>query len=301
MPNEDPAALALLRKANGAIANARYSGMREVEFLTKVGLQSHVEYVTVDGIRSRVEFPSHSKYHGQVIVDDGVDRKHYFPGGRELRIQPSPIGDPAAQLVGRVVARNGRGFRLSDADGGKIASRDTRVVTIERGNGSLAQKLWVDPRSGAILRREAYNAGGIRVGAFQYSRFEPNPRISAADFELNPPGTRLITPEISLSGLQRSEGLRTIELNRRTGFRLLSASRVPAGRDAVVHHTYVSARGRLTLFQGKVSLSDDALRRAAPARIKAYTWQVSGESYTLLGEFDEAELRNLAQSLTAIP
>src|SRR5438094_251063 len=79
----------LVRKSFMANRTSKYSGERTVEFKHGPDRASHVEYVLKDGIRTRIEFPDDSEYKGQIIVDDGQQRLHYYPDRNEIDAEPA--------------------------------------------------------------------------------------------------------------------------------------------------------------------------------------------------------------------
>ena len=289
--------MSLLRRVVDATGHLRYSGMRTVEFSAAGIVRSHTEYVLADGRRSRVDFPSDSAYHGQVIVDDGKQRLHYFPGRHEVLRQPSGAEDAPSRVVEQIVAGRAPREELSVTDGGLVAGRSCREVSISNRRGVLQQNIWVDPDTGMVLKREVYTARGERIADFEFERIDYKAPIRDDDFKIQADGAKTVTPEDLLRQLQTRNQLRPVMLAAGSGSHLQSSRELLAGKVRLIQAVYLAKQGRVVLFQGRYAFSQEELGKAAPKDVSFYTWSSGGEHYALVGKMDEGTLRRLAQSV----
>lgn len=287
----------VLRKALGAAATLRYSGERIVEFKTGPDRRRIVEYVLRDGPRTRIEFPDDSPYRGQIIVEDANERRHFFPDRNEIRILP-PRGEEVARRLRSFLAKSmQRGFRVAVSDGGEVAGFATQAIVINDPKGNAAQKLWIEPRTGTVLKRELFDPVGGRVGLFQFTRINLRPSLAPKDFEIDRRGAKVITPEHAAREIASRMGLQPALLPASSGFRLESARSMRQRGPEFLALAYVGAEGRFTLFQLKEPVSENRLRRMARGSLSTYAWTRGAEHLALVGELPEARLHEIARLL----
>jgi hypothetical protein len=287
----------VLNKAISAASTLRYAGVRTVEFRQGPDRISHDEYIIRDQLRSRVEFPASSPLHGQVIVEDDRERRHYFPPpANEIRILP-PRHVVTISRLSHILSRGLGSQNITTAAGERIAGIQTQQVTFADRRGNVAQRLWIDPDSGLILRREMFEPSGSRVGFFEFKRVNFKPRIRESDFRIERRGAKVITPEQETRRLAEENRFSVRLLPRSTGFHLEAARIQKFGDHVALTQIYSGPRGRLSLFQTRSALDPERLKRFARGDYRVYVWQRGDERFALVGELDEAALRELAGRL----
>lgn len=296
---EDPAGLRgkvppVFLLALKAQANLNYSGERVVEFRRGADLVRHTEYVLKIGNKTRVWFPSESQFAGQVIVDNGRERQHYYPSRNEIEVLPAP----KEEAFGRIAngARSGK-LTFAVQPGETVAGRATRLATIKNANGPTMQRLWIDPTSGLLLKREIFGPGGQLTGSFAFTRVELNPKSQGTEFELNIPGVLKRTPDERNRVLANSLGMVPVSLGSSSGFRLESVNVRRAQKVGILHQVYAGPRGKLSLFVVNGTFDLGRFAGNANKEFQFHAWNVNGRSYALVGAYPATLLVSLARSL----
>ena len=287
----------LLRRAIQASKTARYTGRRTVTVLKEGQAARHEEIVVRDGPRVRIEFPREGGYAGQVIVEDGGQRRHFIPRTNEIRVLP-PRQEEGLQRL-RALARSGN---VATEPGDRIAGYATRVLVVRDAVGNPLQRIAVEPDSGIVLGRQVYDATGVQVGGFVFTKIDLNPgSFDPALFRIERKGVRTSTPWQTLARLAARSGYRPNGLPESTGFRLDGASlrRLPSG-DALVQN-YSGPGGRLTLVQLRAAVDPASLRRQGGRRLRSLSWNERGVTWVLLGPQDDATLARLRDEVGPPP
>lgn len=261
-----------------------------MEFRTSSQPRRHVEYILRDGPRSRVWFPDDSPYARQIIVEKAGQRMHYFPATREIQKSAARGEGTYSRLVQMIRDRE---WRVAVGRGGPIAGIQTRVATITDMSGSVVQRLWVDPRSGMVLRRDLYDAAGGRVGFFQFQNVSFNPTVKPGDFVIDRPG-RYVFLRDKVTDLSRRTGLLPYKVGRNRGYDLTAVHLLqPNGKHPTLVQTYRGTNGFVSLFQTTGPINAKRLARMAAGRYQTYTWRQDGSNFALVGDLGVAELRRI--------
>lgn len=279
----------VLRRAMAAANKIRFTGHRTVTVLQDGESSRHEEIVMRDGPRLRIEFPSKGAYAGQVIVEDGKQRKHYLPATNEVRVLPTRREEALVRL--RRLARNGK---VSTEPGDRVAGIPTVEVVARDAAGNLLQRIAIDPESGLVLRRRVYGATGNEIGGFVFTKVDLSPEpFDRSLFRIERRGAKVTTPWDELRRVAARGGFAPIGLPASTGFRLdtVRLARLPDG--PVLLQTYMGPGGRLSLYQVKAVVSPDRLRRQARGGVRTLSWSADGRNFVLLGPQDEATLAKL--------
>ncbi|RYG22428.1 hypothetical protein EON82_17115 [bacterium] len=279
----------VLRRALAAANTLRLTGRRTVTVLEDGQSIRHEEIIMRDGPRLRIEFPSRGAYAGQVIVEDGKQRKHYLPANDEIRILPTRREEALARI--RRWARNGK---VSTEKGARIAGLPTVEVVARDASGNVVQRLDVNPASGLVLRRRVYSATGSEMGGFVYTKVNLNPEpFDPSLFRIERRGAKVTTPWDELRRLAKRSGFAPLGLPESTGFRLDTArlAKLPGG--SVLLQTYMGPGGRLSLYQLKSAVNPERLRRQAKRGVQTLSWSADGRHFVLLGPQDQATLAKL--------
>ncbi len=288
----------LVRKSVLANRTAKYSGVRTVQFKHGPDRVSHIEYVLKNGIKTRIEFPDDSKYKGQIIVDDGHQRLHYFPDRNEIDQEPAHVHEthPMAKMVpdgDRMRPKLTREI----TDGGILAGWSTQVVIVSDPHGNVVQKMWIEPNSGVVLKRVLFDEVGTQVGYFEFSKINFNPTFAAGDFRIDRKGAVVVTPTMEANRLAAKSGLSAVNVPQSSGFLLENSRTIHPDNTDVLAQTYVGDTGRFTLFQLRGDVNQTRLQRFAHGRLSTYTWRRGGESFALVGDLSGDKLREIARLL----
>ncbi|MCX7799333.1 MAG: hypothetical protein N2109_03215 [Fimbriimonadales bacterium] len=273
---------------------ARYSGERTVELLRGLQRVRHSEIVHKDGAKTRVEYLAGSPLEGTVVVEDGRRRYVVRPSGEGIEEGPAR-GDDAARRLAAMLSDRER-FALRIRNGEIVAGLPSRVLEVVDRRGILAQRLWVHPPSGVVLKRELFGPAGRRLGGFEFRRIELNPRFEPGLFD--PPGLPAARAPVleRLRALSREAGFLPAHLSPRGGFRLDAVMvRRIAGRRVLVQ-VYRGREGLVTLYQ--LESPGERLEALQPdPGLSFHAWERSGRSFVLIGEPPAGRLRELAASL----
>lgn len=277
----------VLQRALRASNALRFTGRRTVTVLKEGRPDTHEEIVVRDGPQIRVEFPRDGAYSGQVIVENGTERRHFNPATNEVRILPARHDEGLQRL--RAIARTGG---ISVAPGERVAGYATTEVLVRDAAGNPLQRLSIEPESGMVLRRIVYDATGLQVGGFVYTRVDLAPgNLDPALFRIERKGVQTTTPWDALRRLARKNGYAAVGLPESTGFRLDAVHMArPAGTPAL-HQVYVGPGGaRLSLIQLRGPVEVGELRKK---RLNALSWTDGGLTFVLLGPQNDAALARL--------
>jgi hypothetical protein len=160
------------------------------------------------------------------------------------------------------------------------------------------QRLFIEPTSGVIMKRQIFDLVGTPVGFFEFSSIDLNPKIDPSVFKIQRKNAKLITPLIQLQRVCQRRGFAYRFLSGASGFQLEGAvGRKFAGIEGLVQ-TYLSGKMRLWVYQLKAPIDPDRLKQQAGPNQKFFSFQAAGETIVLIGNMPERNLEHLASQLT---
>lgn len=286
---------ASLRAAIAHGPGLAYSGTRTVEFRVGASLQRHIELVRRKGDLTRIEFPKGSEYEGQIIVEDAEQRRQYLPDTNEILLLPARREEAFDRLKAMMGAIRSGQVRVSASPGGLVAGFRTEMVAVSDLDGNPLQRLWIEPNSGMILKREMFDRVGTRVGFFEFRNAELNPRFRPEEFQIQRRGADEVSPEMQLRRLARSSGLPVKLIPAGQGFRLESVRLQRLAAQSVLVQAYVGRNGRLSLFTLKGAVDRQQIRRLAQGDFNVHVWSEEGATFALVGELSPVQLAALAR------
>lgn len=287
----------LMRKVMEAPKKLRYSGTRAVEIRANGERIRHIETIIHDGMMTRTEFSGNSALDGQVIVENGRRRMKYLPRENEIWTLPGRP-DEALQSMRRFmneVRRNN--FKVERGSGGSIAGHDTLRLGFKDNHGNLVQRIWIEPRTGMVLKRELFDLVGTLIGSFEFSSINFSPKFSPADFQINRRGAKQVTPIQRLEEIEKRSGIRTMTLPPSSGFELESVQLMKFNQKDIVMLQFIGETGRVSIFQFKGEVDIARMRKMAGGRVTTHMFDRGDVHICLLGSVPEQELRRLAQLL----
>lgn len=294
-PSDMPAVLKLSMQSSGKLT---YSAERVVEFKRGVERERHMELILRSGNKLRLEFPTGSKLSGQIVVEDGKQRLHYFPDKDEIHVMPTRSSDGRNRMM--LFGRGPKGgIKYTVVDGDEIASVPSTLVSVTDDQGNKLQRMWIDPKTGLVLKREVFDRVGTRVGYTAITRLNYKPRIAPGDFTIQRRGAKVLQP-IDLARRNAAvAGVRLVTIPGEFGYRL-DSSRVRKSEDAtVLEQFYTSKNGALSLFQYVGKNTRDRGHRPSRGEFQNVSWEANGQRFSLVGRVPADRLRTIARKLGA--
>ncbi|MEZ0324780.1 MAG: sigma-E factor regulatory protein RseB domain-containing protein [Fimbriimonas sp.] len=285
----------VLKRALLAGPKLRYVGTRVIEFRRQGQPVRYTEIVTRDGPNTRIEFPSGSMYEGQIIVETSKERRHFFPDKNEIRVM-APRREEALHRLARL-ANSGGKFVISAAEGSGIAGVRTSQVVVKDQAGNVVQRLYIEPRSGLLVKRQMFDPVGTQMGLYEFTRLKMNPKIDPLLFRLERKGAKVIYPIDTLREVAASKGFRPAFLRTTSGYALHFSRMVQPDGNDVLMEFYGSPKGRVSLYQTKAGLDPEKLAKFGRGQVNVYTWKQNGYTLALVGNQDRETLRKLAASI----
>lgn len=283
----------ILRRALEAGPKLRYAGKRLVEFRRGGQITRHSETISRSGDLLRIEFEDGTALDGQVIVENGRERRHYFPDRNEILILPPRREEVIARLKG-FARRSGRSLRLSTAAGETVAGLATEQVVVADAKGNILQRLYIEPKTGTLLKRRIFDRVGAPLGGFEFTQIDFSPRLQKNLFRLVRKGARVITPAARLEDLARRKGFLPIVLPPASGYRLEWSGVRKIEEQDVLIQGYTSKGSKLTLFQLKQEVSRERLQRYGRGELNFAYWQFRGRTFVLVGNLPSDRLVRIA-------
>lgn len=290
-----------LQRMVQAFTSLRFAGVREVEVRVAGERRRHTEIVLRDGPRQRVEFGADSPLAGRIVVETPAGRREFDPAANEIRVTPGRQSELIAGLR-RTFAEAAAGrLTIRREDGGQVAGIRTERYTFLDRDGNPVQRLWVDPRTGMLLKRELIDPVGTVLGSFEYTRITFEPRFRGSDFRIVRRGARIVTPQAQLERIARRLGVPLATLPPSAGVELAEVRVIEgAGRRAVMQ-IFTSEEGRISLFQlPSGSVDEFRLERLAGEGTSTYRWSWEGAVLVLIGNAPRARLEALARSVMRV-
>ncbi len=283
----------LLRGALRASRTQSLVGARVVEFRDGTGPPRHTELVTRTGQYLRIEFPADSPFKGQVIVDDGIQRRHYFPNRNEIRVLPSrkeEIIRQLNQLLGKAAAPH----RFSEELATTVAGRPVRVITVDDLQGNVEQRLFLDKQNLFPLKRVLYDAVGTPIGSFEFTQVDYQATIDPALFVLERKGATVLTPRIIVVRLANRGGFEDWMVSPKSELHLEAARIENFDGVKVLVQIYDSPQGKISLFQVKSSVVPEKLQRSARSDFDVWVWKPHASTLILVGPRSGPSLQQIA-------
>ncbi len=285
----------MLFRAIRAQPTLKYTGTYIVEFRQSSPPVRHQELITRDGSQYRIDFPTDSQFAGQVIVEDSHVRLHYHPIANEIIQQPPRHGESWEKVANLATDPK---FHLSTAEGQVVAGLKTEQLVVSDKFGNIIQRLFIEPNSGVILKRQIFDLVGTQAGFFEFTQIDLAPKIDPTAFVIKRKNAAVITPETQLQRVCKRQGFVYRVINPSSGFLLESAiGRKFAGIQGIVE-TYVNGRIRLWVYILKSPVDPMRLRQQARKSEHFYSWHSGEETIVLIGNLPEKSLENLAGAMS---
>lgn len=287
---------ALLDAVLDANLTLKCKGMRVISFrFEKDGKQSVrrvKEYVVMDGEKIRTEFAS-DEMKGQIAVDDGRFRFHYFPKDNVIHRSPSWQHQNASRLEVLVNDRR-KDYEIDLAEGGRVGDYSTYLVTMKNQKG-FTHKIWVEKRGKAILKREFQGPDPNRGTSYEYETFEYRRRIDSDEFKIVKPGASVLDPVDRLALAAKKVEYASYVIND-SRFKLYEVGTFEAteAKIKVLRSTYGDGKTVVTLHQFRGAMDTSRWGGREPGRMLTRVWKEGGYNFVLVGDVPATELERLA-------
>jgi len=272
----------------------KYTGVRLVEFKRDGNRVQTEEIISKDGPRYRIEYPRGSAFAGQIIVENGRERLHFFPDTNEIKVLPRRK-DETLMRIGRLLGGRDRRGGIDIKPGERIANRATQRIALSDPRGNVLMRLWIDEANGMLLKREMLDPVGSPIASFEFRRVDYNPVFRPADFEIQRAGARRLTLVDELNQLAEKHGFPAKRLTDVGELKLDSVRMLWKGSG--IEQLYVGNGKRISFFMTKSAINPERLAKRSGGKTASATWQAGGVSYVLIGNVDQAEIERLANRL----
>lgn len=288
----------LLRKMLQSQPGLRFSGTRIVEFRNGPDRVRNTEILLKDGERQRIEFSADSPNAGQIIVESGRERRQYFPDKNEIQV----LRPRREEMIGRLgmLARQIRegGMRFRVEGGGEIAGIGTKQMILTDPQGNVVQRMWIDPDSGMLLKREIFDPVGTRIGYFEFTKVTFNPRFAPDDFRILRKGAKVVTIDDLVGRFAKRLGFSPTRIPVSEPYELEDVRPVDLGARKGMMQLYAGQRGRFSLYQISGDIDQRRLERLADGpRLDVFSWRNGERTFILVGDVGRAELERLSKTL----
>jgi len=299
-----------VRAAYQAERQVQLSGeMRTTSYMQNQEVNTDVTVYRKAGM-TRYEYRSPA-LGGMVLIDRGETLVRLEPATRTATVETVHRGPATVELV----LKN---YQAVLAGTESLLGRQADVVLLKPRQGEgPSRKLWIDRKTGAVLRTEQYNSRGNLVSHSFYTLVNWSADPSDSLFTV-PEGWRQVP-----SALQTERHWEKAQLSRQVGFAIREPSYIPAGfvldgfhlvyrpnNLPTAHIRYVDGLNSVSVFQ----------HRCPPRRGRGFQWgrrmgrrgncefftssegnvlvkEVAGIRFIVVGDLPETELQKVIDSL----
>lgn len=284
----------IVRKALEEAPKLRYAAEMTVEFRGSGPSRSKFKQIVwKDGRRTRIERPDN----GEIVVENGTIRRKYNPSTNEIEESRGMRDEVMGRLIQALRMANGEKGKIATAPGPSIAGRPTEEVSISDGRGNPIQKLWIDVRTGMIMKREIYDRVGSLAGLVEVTKIDFNPTFRPTDFEIRRANAKVVSQIDIAKRVARKHGFLSAFLDITQDRQLDGNTVVGQERPVAWILHYQTNQGMLSLVQSKEQLEPGMLQRMSGRGRNVYQWQLKGRYFALIGEMPVETLRSLASQV----
>lgn len=287
----------LLQDVLDANSNMRCKGIRKVTFRFvrdgKAGSNTFTEVIVRDREKSRTEYTGNANFEGQIAVDDGRYRSHYFPKENVIHRGPS-LQHQNSERLDMLMRERRAEYTVTVAEGGKVADHNTWLITLKNATGR-EHKIWVEKGRKAILKRELSGPEKDRGMSYYFESFDYKRRVDDDEFKISKPGAKVLDPEDRLALAAKKVDYAPFTISGDEKFKLYESSSFEANGSKVLRSTFSDGRLVVTLHQVRGSIDAERLKGRDKDRLKVHVWQRDGYNFALVGDLPAHELERLAK------
>jgi outer membrane lipoprotein-sorting protein len=287
----------LLQEVLDTNGNLRCKGIRKVTFRFvrdgKPGTNSFTEVIVRDGQKSRTEYTGNSTFEGQIAVDDGRNRSHYFPKENVIHRGPS-LQHQNSERLDMLMRERRAEYTVTVGDGGRVADYNTWLITLKSESGR-EHKIWVERSRKAILKRELSGPEKDRGMSYYFESFEYKRRVDDDEFKISKPGAKVLDPEDRLALAAKKVDYAPFTISGDSKFKLYESSSFEVNGSKVLRSTFSDGRLVVTLHQVRGSIDAERLKGRDKDRVRVHVWRLDGYNFALVGDLPAQELERLAK------
>ncbi|CAN5652586.1 hypothetical protein BH11ARM2_BH11ARM2_26210 [soil metagenome] len=277
----------LLQRAFNRASALRYSGERTISFRRDGQPFTTREIVSRDGDHIRIEYPEGSHQAGQIVVEVGDKRRQFIPSKNEIRLLPARREETLDRLRHFIRWLKSDGGEIISAPGERVAGIPTGQILFRDHSGNVMQRLYIDPQTGAVLKRVLFDPGGAPVGTMEFTRIQFGTKFNPSLFTLSRKGAVIVTPEDELRTLLAKGGFADVRLpeGELEYVRIIKTPEAPT-----LLQVYAVGGERVSLFQTTGELDPNRLRHFRGPNLKTRAWSEGGRNFALIGTLNDRTL-----------
>lgn len=310
-----PDGMELLRQAADAPQrDYRSEGTLTVHGRKKTASKIFVAAGKDGGLRREVRGPKGLE---TLVVSDGSVEWLYVPALK--RAWKRPASDPFAKRFGpdEELDRLAENYEVKTRDGGEAAGGPAWLVELSpRQGGGVQRRLWLDKRSGVVVKSETLRPDGTLSAVMELDALKLG--AAADSFSFIPPAGTAVIAGAEQDYLELDEAEETAGFAPRLpsslpkGYVLESVDVIRRGKNNVVHSRFTDGLNVLSLFQAppktRLGLRGRARKpikvKGAQRALTTWTddgnvvgWTSRGERFILVGALPVETLRTTAESV----
>lgn len=269
--------------------SVRYAAVRIVRIRTASGVREFEERILRNGSKQYVSYPPESEYKDIKIYEQNNKRYTYNKSTNEMRVAPSraTYGETVSTL------RSPEADRAVVRAGENVAGRKTLFIEFPAGRRGT-HRMWIDAEKYVLLKRSFGSEQGEETVGFEMVNIDFDSNF--ADWKLDPPKNAiLITVADDVRRIAKALGLKPMMLVRAGKLELVSAGQLDFQGRQIMRQFYSDGQKRVSLFVMKKTEKDIDLPKSD--RFRSYQWDSGDLTLVLIGDFTEAELKQLSRSV----
>ncbi len=285
--------------------------------------------VRVDAKEMKVHFEPPNRYRREILNETGRAVQVVISDGKTEWIYDKPHhkvwqGEPADPGAKKMRPDEEYGllkanYEVVISSSERVARREVWLLSLRsRFDGALKRLLWVDQKTGLILKSESFASDGTTASAMEFETVTfPKKEQAAHFFEFVPPRTAIFVKraELDFKSLDQAKSAGGMEPRTPswlpTGFVFESLDVMPRRGKNIIHYRYSDGVSVLSLFQcpPKITL-DFGASQTRPVRLASGTaalartrdgnvlgWSSGGSQFVLVGPVGADALERVAQSI----
>lgn len=296
----DGDALSWLQRIHTATRTLNYTGT----FVYRGGNQAEtsriIHSVGRRGIRERMETLDGRS---REIVRSGDEVKCYLPDSKTIKIDKQTDHKVFPALLPENLQDISEHYEVAKGGIERVAGRECQLIVLQpRDKLRYGHRLWVDTKSGMLLKSQTFNDKNEPIEQFFFTRVRIGGRID--DDQLTPrflASSRAWHVDNSGAVSTNLEALGWVIKPELPGFRKVTEMmRTQGGSSEVGHVIYSDGLAAVSVFiepmTNKTSMPPSGLSRRG--EINVYSRQVAGHLVTVVGEAPAESVKELAEAVS---
>lgn len=295
--NGQPAEAWLQRMA-GAMRNTNYTGTFVYRHGGELETLRIVHRSSASGERERL-FSLNGV--AREVLRDGDKVTCILPDSRTVHVDWRQTRNPLSDLVAAGTSRIGTGYSIELGESGRVAGRAAQRIRVEPRDGfRYGYELWIDRKTGLLLRSDLLNAAGRPVEQIMFTELEvwdeiPDSWLKPA---LSGEGLTWFDPAAPEVSAQPVKTWQVADLP--PGFTPVLRKRHPApdGTGSIEHYLFSDGLASVSLY---VEAADETSQifagRSSMGAVHAYGRMLNGYQVIVVGEVPAVTVERIARSV----